>query len=63
MVQTWKSQKIQDESCSKCGATYSVTITRLPARDSDSFSCEVCGQLINRWNSTTSYGYELINEE
>lgn len=59
MVQTWKSQKGPDEKCSKCGAVYSVTITRLPARDSDYFDCVKCGSRMNQWNSTTSYDYEL----
>jgi hypothetical protein len=62
MVQTWEFQKGPDEICDNCGAVYSVTITRLPVRDSDSFNCEICGQLVKKWNSTTSYNYELKNE-
>ena len=59
MVQIWKSQSGPDEKCDSCGAIYKVTITRLPARDSDDFNCEKCGKLIKNWNSTTSYDYEL----
>jgi predicted nucleic acid-binding Zn ribbon protein len=59
MVQTWKSKKGPDETCPKCGAIYSVTITRLPVRDSDYFDCEKCGHRMKEWNGTTSYNYEL----
>jgi len=59
VVKTWKSEKGYDEKCEQCGAIYAVTITRFPARDSDSFKCQICGNLMKKWNSTESYGYEL----
>jgi hypothetical protein len=62
MVQTWEFQKGPDEICDNCGAVYSVIKTRLHNRDSASFNCEICGQLVKQWNSTTSYSYELKNE-
>lgn len=50
MVQTWSSGEEADVTCLKCGSVYSVTTYRLPVRDSDSFSCEVCNHLLRRWN-------------
>lgn len=61
-VNTWNTVNAGEEKCKKCGAIYTVTVTRLPVRDSDSFICEKCGELINKWNSTHSYYYELKNQ-
>lgn len=58
-VKTWNTSNAGEEKCKKCGTIYNVTVTRLPVRDSDSFKCEKCGELINQWNSTHSYNYEL----
>jgi hypothetical protein len=52
MVQTWSSSDGADVTCEQCGSVYSVKIFRLPAKDHDSFSCEVCGHLIRKWNDT-----------
>jgi len=62
MVETWEFQKGPDERCDNCGAVYSVTIMHLPSEDSGTFNCEICGQFIRKWKSTTSYGYDLKNE-
>jgi hypothetical protein len=45
MVKTWETGKGEDFTC-ECGAIYAVTVRRLPARDSDSADCSVCGQKI-----------------
>lgn len=59
MVKTWKTEKGEDESCPGCGAVYEVSITQLPARDSDRFKCIKCSCMIKEWNSTESYSYKL----
>jgi len=59
MVKTWKSESAGDVQCEECGAIYSKTIHRFPIRDNDSFSCEVCGHLMDKWNSTFCPSYEL----
>ena len=62
MVQSLEFQKGPDEKCDNCDAVYSVTIMPLPTSDSASFNCEICGQLVKKWDNTTSYNYELKNE-
>ncbi len=59
MVKTWSSESSSDKSCSKCGSIYSVTMHRFPTRDNDTFNCQVCGNLMDSWNSTTCPMYEL----
>lgn len=53
MVKTWHSEEQGEVVCKKCGAVYIKTIHRLPARDSDSFHCVACEELIESWNSTS----------
>jgi hypothetical protein len=60
MVKTWNTANAGSETCDKCGAVYSVTVTRFPMRDKDSFNCNVCGNLMDQWNSTESKSYSLI---
>lgn len=52
MVTTWKSGAAPDEACPKCKSVYEVKLERFPLRDSDNFSCVVCGTLLKEWNST-----------
>ncbi|GAB3663799.1 CpXC domain-containing protein [Ramlibacter alkalitolerans] len=52
MIKTWSSGEGADVTCPKCGAVYSVKIYRMLAKDSDSFHCEVCGELVKSWNDT-----------
>ena len=52
MIQTWSNGKGSDATCQKCGSVYAVKIYRLPAKDSDSFNCTVCGHLMHSWNNT-----------
>ena len=46
MVETWEIEKGADEICDNCGAVYSVITMHSPTRDSATFNCEICGQLI-----------------
>ncbi|WP_072389481.1 hypothetical protein [Hyphomicrobium sp. CS1BSMeth3] len=62
MVQTWGTGDGGTASCKKCGAEYKVTVKRFPMRDSDKFNCEICGELMNEWNSTQVPMYELISK-
>lgn len=59
MIKTWSSTKEKDVSCEICGSVYTVTYFRSPARECGSFSCEVCGKLMENWNSTTSPSFNL----
>jgi hypothetical protein len=59
MIQTWSSGPGGEATCKKCGSVYSVTIYRAPARDSDSFNCEVCGHLMRKWNDTRIPSFTL----
>jgi Zn ribbon nucleic-acid-binding protein len=52
MIQTWTSGEGADAKCENCSSIYSVKIYRLPAKDSDSFNCTVCGHLMRKWNDT-----------
>lgn len=60
MGKTWSSEKGTDAVCEICKSVYSVEIYRLPTRDSDSFSCEICGHLMRRWNDTRVPSFTLL---
>ena len=38
--------------CSHCGALYAVTYSRLSSSDSNVARCVVCGQIMDKWDST-----------
>lgn len=59
MVQTWKTGPGEDFTCPHCGAIYTVTIRRFPARDHDRASCEDCGKVMAEWNDTASPTFHL----
>lgn len=59
MVKVWGSDKGADFTCPHCKSVYETELHRSPVRDSDSANCEVCGQEMNRWNSTTFPVYKL----
>lgn len=61
-MQTWTSEDAGVEICKNCGTQYSVTITRFPCRDHDTFNCTVCGDLLKEWNSTNSLSFSLISK-
>jgi predicted RNA-binding Zn-ribbon protein involved in translation (DUF1610 family) len=60
MVQTWKSGDTSEFDCPNCGSMYRRTVRRLPARDEDQAECEVCGAIMDSWNSTEVPSYTLI---
>jgi predicted Zn finger-like uncharacterized protein len=60
MPEAWKSKAGGHFTCPHCGAVYSVTYNRLPLRDQDIAKCEVCGETMDEWNSTTVPSYTLI---
>jgi predicted Zn finger-like uncharacterized protein len=45
--------------CPHCGALYSVTLSRLPKRDSNIAQCVVCGQTMDERDSTAVSVYLL----
>ena len=38
--------------CPHCGALYAVTYSRLSTSDSNVARCVVCGQIMDKWDST-----------
>jgi transcription elongation factor Elf1 len=59
MVQTWKEGPGDDFACPHCGAVYAVTIRRYPMHDSDSATCDECGETMKSWNSTSVPSFTL----
>lgn len=41
---------------------YKVSTQKFPMRDTDQFYCS-CGHLVRAWKGTTSYSYELIEQQ
>jgi hypothetical protein len=62
MVQTWRSGPGEEFTCPHCGAAYEVTINRLPTREADQATCQVCHKIMNRWSSTASPSYKLKSQ-
>jgi len=62
-MKTWSSEAAPDEICAVCGTVYEVRIHRLPAKDHDSFYCEICGSLLKSWSSTRVPDYKLKKQE
>lgn len=60
MPKTWKSSPGAEVPCPKCGSLYEKSTFRLPTKDSDRFDCEVCGERLDEWNSTTVPSYRLL---
>ena len=60
MVETWKSGDAGEFECPNCGSLYRRTVRTLPARDEDFAECEVCGAIMDSWNSTEVPTYTLI---
>lgn len=58
---TWDETEQGEETCSNCGAVYSVTYKSLPLKDDDSFHCS-CGELMRSWRETGMYMYSLVSE-
>jgi hypothetical protein len=44
----------------ECGAVYERGEVKLPARDKDSFDCEVCKREIERWNGSRIPVFRLV---
>ena len=47
--------------CSHCGALYAVTYSRLSSSDSNVARCVVCGQIMDKWDSTKVPTLKLIH--
>jgi hypothetical protein len=51
----------ETETCGKCGAVYEVIgYRKLPARDRDSFECDLCGETVARWNASSIPQFKLV---
>jgi predicted Zn finger-like uncharacterized protein len=47
--------------CPHCGALYAVTYSRLSSSDSNVARCVVCGQIMDKWDSTKVPSFKLIH--
>ena len=47
--------------CPHCGALYAVTYSRLSNSDSNVARCVVCGQIMDKWDSTKVPTFKLIH--
>jgi predicted Zn finger-like uncharacterized protein len=47
--------------CPDCGALYAVTYSRLANSDSNVARCVVCGQIMDKWDSTNVPTFKLIH--
>ena len=47
--------------CPHCGALYTVTYSRLSSSDSDVARCVVCGQIMDKWDSTKVPTFKLVH--
>jgi predicted Zn finger-like uncharacterized protein len=47
--------------CPHCGALYAVTYSRLSSSDSNVAKCVVCGQIMDRWDSTKVPTFKLVH--
>ena len=45
--------------CPHCGALYAVTYSRLSTSDSNIARCVVCGQIMDKWDSTKVLIFKL----
>lgn len=50
-------------TCSNCGSVYELTYTKVMFRDKDSLSCEVCNQVIHRWNEAKIWDAQLVERK
>ena len=47
--------------CPHCGALYAVTYSRLSNNESNVARCVVCGQIMDKWDSTKVPIFKLIH--
>jgi predicted Zn finger-like uncharacterized protein len=47
--------------CPHCGALYAVTYARLSSSDSNVARCVVCGQIMDKWDSTKVPIFKLVH--
>jgi len=47
--------------CSHCGALYAVIYSRLSSNESNVARCVVCGQIMDKWDSTKVPTFKLVH--
>jgi hypothetical protein len=47
--------------CPHCGALYAVTYSRLFSSESNVAKCVVCGQIMDKWDSTKVPAFRLVH--
>ena len=58
MAGEWGSGK-RDAACEKCGSTYLVEYYQVPAKEKESFTCEVCAHLMYDMKTTDTSTFTL----
>ena len=48
--------------CKTCGAVYTLERTDYPFRDKGSISCDYCGTVLFKWNTSADYASTLISK-
>jgi len=49
-------------TCEECGSEYSLSFTRIPVRDKDYISCQVCGAKLYSWNEAKIWTATLLKK-
>ncbi len=47
-------------TCPKCKSEYRIHQGHVPMRDKDQINCDICGDLIKRWNGSRVFNAELL---
>lgn len=52
----------QTYTCQKCGAEYAATVTPLPSKDKDSWTCETtgCDGIVHEWKAAATYSFRMV---
>jgi predicted Zn finger-like uncharacterized protein len=53
--------KLEQVTCSKCGAAYRLIKHHLGIRDKDDIQCKYCGTTIKSWNGSNIFTEEEIH--
>jgi len=59
MSNTFKTVAGDDKTCAHCGSIYSTKIFNAPFKDNDACNCVVCGEVLDKWRSTSIPTYTL----
>jgi len=49
--------------CKKCGSIYSLSSTRIIARDDDSIICQICNAILYSWSEAKIWTATLLEKK